>query len=105
MAKRDKRSKRYLTNLTDTEWEIVGPFLPAPPKRWRKPTKDLREVLNALRYLTHLGGRSRMFPRISDVADGLLVVLALRVLTADPPGAVFSLSGQGLDQNNNTRRD
>ena len=56
MAERERKSKRYLTDLTDAEWEIVHPFLPSPPKRGRKPTTDLREVLNALRYLARSGG-------------------------------------------------
>ncbi|MDR6509161.1 transposase [Novosphingobium capsulatum] len=47
MAEREKQAKRYPTDLTDGEWEIVRPFLPAPPKRGRNPTTDLREVLNA----------------------------------------------------------
>ncbi len=50
MAEREKQAKRYPTDLTDAEWEIVRPLLSAPPKRGRKLTTDLREVLNALRY-------------------------------------------------------
>lgn len=45
------------------EWEIVCPFLHPPPKRVRKPTTDLREVLNALRYLARSGGGWRMLPK------------------------------------------
>jgi hypothetical protein len=56
MAEHEKRAKRYPTDLTDAEWQIVSPFLPAPPKLGRKPTTDLREVLNALRYLARSGG-------------------------------------------------
>jgi len=63
MAEREKQAKRYPTDLTDAEWEIVLPFLPAPPKRGRKPTTDLREVLNALRYLARSGGGWRMLPK------------------------------------------
>ena len=46
MAERDKRAKRYPTDLTDAEWEIVRPFLPKPPQRGRKPTTDVREILS-----------------------------------------------------------
>lgn len=48
MAEHEKRAKRYPTDLTDAEWEIIRPFLPASPKRGRTPSTDLREVLNAL---------------------------------------------------------
>jgi transposase len=60
MADLEKRAKRYPTDLTDAEWEIVGPFL---PERGRKPRTDLREVLNALRYLARSGGGWRMLPK------------------------------------------
>ena len=62
MADLEKRTKRYPTDLTDEGWSIVEPFLPAPPRRGRKPTTDLREVLNALRYLARTGGGWRMPP-------------------------------------------
>ncbi|MER9428770.1 IS5 family transposase [Mesorhizobium sp. M0408] len=63
MADLEKRAKRYPTDLTDEEWAIVRSFLPAPPKRGRKPSTHLREVLNALRYLARSGGGWRMLPK------------------------------------------
>lgn len=63
MADLEKRSKRYPTDLTDEEWALVRVFLPARPRRGRKPATDLREVLNALRYLARTGGGWRMLPK------------------------------------------
>lgn len=63
MADLEKRTKRYPTDLTDEEWAIVRLFLPPAPKRGRKPATDLREVLNALRYLARTGGGWRMLPK------------------------------------------
>lgn len=60
MADLEKRTNRYPTDLTGEEWAIVRPFLPAPPRRGRKPVTDLREVLNAPRYLARTGGGWRM---------------------------------------------
>ena len=62
MAEREKRAKRYPSDLTDVEWQIVRPLLAAPPKLGRTPTTDLREVLNAIRYLARSGGGWRMLP-------------------------------------------
>ena len=63
MAEIEKKTKRYPSDLTDEEWERIAPFLPAPAKRGRKPEVDLREVLNAIRYMARSGGGWRMLPR------------------------------------------
>jgi putative transposase len=62
MAGFEDRAKRYPTDLTDEEWLFIQPFLPPVPKRGRKPKTDLREVLDALRYLARTGGGWRMLP-------------------------------------------
>ena len=53
---------RYPTDLTDEEWGRVRPLLPRPARRGRKPGVDLREVLNAVRYLARAGCGWRMLP-------------------------------------------
>jgi hypothetical protein len=79
MANIAKKTKRYPSDLTDEEWERIAPFLPQPAKKGRKPDVDLREVLNAIRYMARSGGGWRMLPRdFSALADGLLVVPPLR---------------------------
>lgn len=62
MAGFEKRSKRYPTDLTDEEWLFIQPFLPPVARRGRKPETDLRDVLDALRYLARTGGGWRMLP-------------------------------------------
>ncbi len=63
MANIERRTKRYPTDLTDEEWERIAPLLPRPPKRGRKPEVDLREVLNAIRYMARSGGGWRMLSK------------------------------------------
>ena len=63
MAAIERKTKRYPTDLTDEEWERIAPLLPKPAKRGRKPEVDLREVLNAIRYMTRSGGGWRMLPK------------------------------------------
>ena len=57
-----ERSRRYPTDLTDAEWEQVRPLLPKPARRGRTPKVDLREILNAIRYMARSGGGWRMLP-------------------------------------------
>ena len=54
--------RRYPTDLTDEEWERVRPLLPRPAERGRPPNADMREVLNAIRYLARAGCGWRMLP-------------------------------------------
>lgn len=45
----------YETDLTDAQWEILGPLLPPPSGGGRPRTTDLREVLNAILYVLRSG--------------------------------------------------
>jgi len=62
MADIARKTKRYPTDLTDEEWVRIEPLMPKPPKRGRKPSVDLREMLNAIRYMARSGGGWRMLP-------------------------------------------
>ncbi len=57
-----EQRRRYPTDLTDAEWEQIKPLLPGPAPRGRPPEVDLREILNAIRYMARSGGGCRMLP-------------------------------------------
>src|SRR5690606_31691660 len=59
----ERKTKRYPSDLTDAEWERIEPLLPRAAKRGRRPATDLREVLNAIRYMARSGGGWRMLPK------------------------------------------
>lgn len=63
MAAIERKTRRYPTDLTDEEWGRITPLLPTPAKLGRKRGVDLREVLNAIRYMTRSGGGWRMLPK------------------------------------------
>jgi putative transposase len=50
-----RAATRYATDLTDAESALVAPHLPAPSRRGRPRTADLREVVNAILYLPRTG--------------------------------------------------
>jgi len=54
---------RYASDLTDREWELIGPFLPSERRLGRPRTTDLREVLNAILYMASTGCQWRMLPK------------------------------------------
>jgi transposase len=55
--------RRYPDDLCDAEWARIKPLLPEPARRGRKPGVDLREILNAIRYLARAGCGWRLLPR------------------------------------------
>lgn len=62
MAQIARKTKRYPSDLTDEEWQAIEPFLPGPACRGRKRRTDLREILNAIRYMVRSGCEWRMLP-------------------------------------------
>jgi transposase len=62
MAAIEKKTRRYPTDLTDDEWSQVAPLLPRAGRTGRRRRIDLREVLNAIRYLARTGCGWRMLP-------------------------------------------
>ena len=54
--------EQYATDLTDGQWEIVGPLLPDPCDRGAPGRIDRREVMNAIVYLNRAGCAWRLLP-------------------------------------------
>ena len=63
MATLAKKTKRYPTDLTDEDWSQIAPLRPCARKRGRRRSVDLREILNAIRYMARSGGGWRMLPK------------------------------------------
>ena len=64
MAKQAQPRKRYLSDLTDEQWEILAPMLPAPrTQHGGAPRRiDLRAVLDTLLYQNRTGCQWDMLP-------------------------------------------
>jgi putative transposase len=56
-------TKRYPTDLTDQQWALIKPLLPAAKPGGRPRSVDLREVLNAIFYVVRGGVSWRMLPK------------------------------------------
>jgi transposase len=57
--------RRYPSDLTDRQWELVASLLPERPSgpAGRRPSHEKREIVNAILYLTRTGCAWRMLPR------------------------------------------
>ena len=61
MDAREQSRKPYLSDLSDSQWQLIAPLLPSSGGG-RKRTTDLREVLNAALYLLRTGCGWRHLP-------------------------------------------
>src|SRR5690349_13328154 len=55
--------KVYDTDLTDEQWDILGPLLPSAKRGGRRREVNLRLVLNTIFYLNKTGCQWRMLPK------------------------------------------
>src|SRR3712207_3529808 len=53
----------YATSLTDAEWVLIAPFLPAPARTGRPRRWPMRLILDAILYVLRTGGAWRHLPR------------------------------------------
>lgn len=52
----------YPSDVSDAEWEVVASLLPAAKTGGRPRTTSLRDVVNAIFYVSRAGGAWRMLP-------------------------------------------
>jgi putative transposase len=53
----------YPTDLTEAEWTILAPLIPAAKRGGRPRTTDIREVVNAIFYVLRGGCQWRLLPK------------------------------------------
>ncbi len=54
--------KRYVSDLSDAEWELLADLLPAPKGFGPPRTVDLREIVNGVFYVQRTGCQWEMMP-------------------------------------------
>lgn len=59
----DRRKLRYPSDLTDEEWGLVEPLIPAAKRGGNKRTVDMRSVVNGLMYILGTGCQWGAIPK------------------------------------------
>ena len=59
----ERKSARYPSDLTNDEWALIAPLIPAAKHGGRKREVDLREVLNGVLYVLATGCQWRALPK------------------------------------------
>ena len=51
----ERRGGRYASDLSDREWALLAPFMPARKKTGRPRTMEMRDVMDAILYMASTG--------------------------------------------------
>lgn len=63
MSSSSPSSRRYDSDLTDAQWQLVEPLLPPPRPGGRREKHPRREVVNAVLYVVRTGCAWRLLPK------------------------------------------
>src|SRR5215831_13078007 len=58
-----REEQRYASDLTDAEWALIKPHMPAAKRLGRPRATELRAVLDAILYIARTGCQWRMLPK------------------------------------------
>ena len=61
--KYEREGQRYASDLTDAEWALIEPHMPAVKRLGRPRETELRSVLDAILYIARTGCQWRMLPK------------------------------------------
>ncbi len=64
-ARRDhaRRGRRYSSDLTDREWDLIAPLSPGPRRLGRPRTMNLGDAVDAVHYIAATGCQWSLLPR------------------------------------------
>jgi transposase len=61
--KYERAGQRYASDLTDAEWTLIEPYMPAVKPLGRPRETDLRAVLDGILYIARTGCQWRLLPK------------------------------------------
>jgi transposase len=61
--KYEREGQRYASDLTDAEWALIEPHMPATKRLGRPRVTELRAALDAILYIARTGCQWRMLPK------------------------------------------
>src|SRR5215831_7367358 len=61
--KYERAGRRYASDLTDAEWRLIEPYMPAVKRLGRPRETDLRAIVDAILYIARSGCQWRLLPK------------------------------------------
>ena len=59
----ERAGRRYASDLTDAEWRLIEPYMPAVKRLGRPRETDLRAIVDAILYIARTGCQWRLLPK------------------------------------------
>ena len=59
----DRSTLRYPSDVTDPEWDLIGPMIPPAKRGGNKRTVDVREIVNGVMYILSTGCQWAALPK------------------------------------------
>jgi transposase len=59
----DRSRLRYPSDVTDPEWDLIGPMIPPAKRGGNKRTVDVREIVNGVMYILSTGCQWAALPK------------------------------------------
>ncbi len=66
-----RNTNRYQTDMTDEEWRVIEPHLPAAKGTGRPRAWPMREIINGIFYVMRAGCPWRLLPGVVTVTEWL----------------------------------
>src|SRR5260370_24989673 len=67
--KYEREGQRYASDLTEAEWALIEPYMPAIKRLGRPRATELRNVLDAILYMARTGCQWRMQAVVAPVVE------------------------------------
>jgi len=61
--KYERAGRRYASDLTDAEWRLIEPYMPAVKRLGRPRETNLRAIVDAILYIARTGCQWRLLPK------------------------------------------
>jgi transposase len=59
----ERSTLRYPSDVTDPEWDLIGPMIPPAKRGGNKRTVDVREIVNGVMYILSTGCQWAALPK------------------------------------------
>ena len=89
-SKYERAGRRYASDLTDAEWRLIEPYMPAVKRLGRPRETDLRAIVDAILYIARTGCQWRLLPKDFPRSPGCKAISTIGETRACSNGSILN---------------